>query len=141
MIYQLTLKNRFEDLEILSDWISELSRVLSISNRGTFRLQLATEEAVTNIIQNAYEEIGNHEIFVTVLKEGDRIQVSLRDDGVFFDPLAYPEVKLPSNLNLAQDGGLGIHLIRNYADECHYQRTENENILVLAIKDLDVVIR
>ncbi len=137
MTYQLTLKNRFEDLEVLSNWIDYLSEVLGISYRDTFRLQLATAEAVTNIIQNAYENKGEHDIFVDLSKEGETIKVSFRDNGIFFDPLAYPEAELPKNLESAKEGGLGIHLIRNYADACDYKRTNNQNILVLAIKDLD----
>ncbi|MBD2175990.1 ATP-binding protein [Pseudanabaena sp. FACHB-1998] len=139
MSYQLTLKNRFEDLEVLSNWIGDLSKLLGISHRGTFRLQLATEEAVTNIIQNAYENMGEHDIFVDLLKEENTVTVSLRDRGFFFDPLAYPEAQLPNSLEAAQEGGLGIHLIRNYADEFLYERIDNENILTLAIKDLDAV--
>jgi anti-sigma regulatory factor (Ser/Thr protein kinase) len=136
--HELGLKNRFEDLETLSTWIAELLDHIKLSPRGTFRLELVLEEAVTNIVQYAYDEGDTeHDITIALSCQGKMIQVEIRDLGLPFNPLQRPEVVLPSNLEDAHEGGLGIHLIRNYADECHYQRESNQNILTIVICDAD----
>ncbi len=135
--YVLELKNKVESLEILSDWIAELSGQLEMSQRGIFRLELALVEAVTNIVQYAYDDEAEHEITVRLHCKGKVIQAEIEDDGNPFDPLQRPEVVLPTNLEDAREGGLGIHLIRSYADECAYRREANHNILTIVVCDSD----
>lgn len=64
------------------------------------------------------------------------LQVQLRDDGQSFNPLDYPEAAQPKSLDEAVEGGLGIHLIRNYAQECRYERRGRENWFTIVL-DVD----
>jgi serine/threonine-protein kinase RsbW len=134
-MFELSLRNRLEDLSVLGEWLGNCAEQSGISERGIFRLQLVVEEAVTNIIQNAYLATDDHTIIVNLMVQENTIHVSIKDDGVAFDPLRHPEVVLPSNLEEAQVGGLGIHLMRRYTDTCNYQRKDNLNILTLIICD------
>lgn len=132
---ELSLKNKLEDLSFLSNWVSDRAEQLGISPRGIFRLQLVLEEVVTNVIQNAYLDNDEHMIHIKLDYQEGSIRVSVTDDGLAFNPLEHPKVSLPSKLEEAQVGGLGIHLMRCYTDVCNYQRKENVNILTLTICD------
>ncbi|HIK14685.1 MAG TPA: ATP-binding protein [Leptolyngbyaceae cyanobacterium M33_DOE_097] len=131
--YEFVLTNRVDDLTRLSEWINDLANQLQISAKGVFRVELILEEAVTNIINYAYVDNEEHTIRVTLLYLDQTLTVELRDDGIPFDPLQRPEVQLPKTLEEATEGGLGIHLIRSYVDECHYQREADSNVLTLKI--------
>jgi len=131
--YEFVLTNRLDDLTQLSQWINDLANQLQISAKGVFRVELILEEAVTNIINYAYVDDEEHTIRVTLLYSDQTLTVELRDDGIPFDPLQRPEVQLPKTLEEATEGGLGIHLIRSYVDECNYQRDEDSNVLSLKI--------
>jgi serine/threonine-protein kinase RsbW len=61
--------------------------------------------------------------------------VQIKDDGIFFGLLQYPEAALPHRLEDAVEGGLGIHLIKSYSEECNYQRVGSENVLTLVLID------
>jgi anti-sigma regulatory factor (Ser/Thr protein kinase) len=91
-------------------------------------------EAVTNVIQHGAEAGKGQEISVILEQVGGDIRVEVRDGGQPFDPLKQPEVVFPRTLDDASRGGLGIHLIRSYSDECRYRREGGENILTLVIR-------
>lgn len=135
--YEISLKNKLDELTTLSNWTQKISDRLQISSRCTFRLDLVLTEAVTNIIENAYCDDRQHDIKVSLEYEKKTIRVQLKDDGLPFNPLDRPELVLPTRLEEAQEGGLGIHLIRNYTDRCDYQREGSENVLILLIQDSD----
>lgn len=136
-VYEISLKNKLDELTTLSDWIQEISNYLQLSARSTFRLELVLTEAVTNVIEDAYCDDREHDIKVALAYEEGTIRVQLRDDGVPFNPLDRPQLVLPTRLEEAQEGGLGIHLIRSYTDRCDYYREGSENVLVMIIHNSD----
>jgi anti-sigma regulatory factor (Ser/Thr protein kinase) len=133
--YQLRLKNRLENLEILSAWVNQLSSQLCFSAKCTFRLDLVLSEAVTNVIENAYEDGAEHEIEVTLQYDAPLVKVQVCDDGLPFDPTQSEEVQLPKKLEDATEGGLGIHLMRSYTKEFTYQRLGDRNLLTMVLQD------
>ncbi|MEJ1972156.1 MAG: ATP-binding protein [Lacunisphaera sp.] len=51
-----------------------------------------------------------------------------------FDPLQVPVKVLPTRLEDATPGGLGLVLIRNYTDEVRYARVAGRNCLTLVFR-------
>ena len=135
MVDTLVLENKLDDLTKLSQWINNLAGRLGISPNDTFRLDLALAEAVTNIIRYAFEDSASHNIKVTMHYQYNNITVEIKDKGRPFDPLKHPKVIFPRSLEEASKGGLGIHLIRTYTDECYYRREGGANILTMVIYD------
>ncbi|HIK45776.1 MAG TPA: ATP-binding protein [Leptolyngbyaceae cyanobacterium M65_K2018_010] len=133
----LRLLNQLSELDRLSAWVAELSGRLGLSPRRTFQLDLVLAEAVTNIIENAYTDGAVHEINLAIDPTPPRLQIQIRDDGLPFNPLDHPEVVQPQSLDEAQVGGLGIHLIRSYAQECRYERQGNENWFTILLPRTD----
>jgi anti-sigma regulatory factor (Ser/Thr protein kinase) len=131
--YQLRLKNRLENLEILSAWVSQLANQLNLSAKCTFRLDLVLSEAVTNVIENAYEDGAEHEIEVILQYDEPLVRVQVCDDGLPFDPTQNAAVELPKKLEDATEGGLGIHLMRSYTKEFTYQRQGDRNLLTMVL--------
>jgi serine/threonine-protein kinase RsbW len=131
----VSFKNCFDSLELLSHWIASLGEDKGFSEKLVFELDLVLGEAVTNIIQNAYSDDQDHEITVLLHYGGDRVIVQIKDDGVFFDPLQHPEPLLPNTLEDAVEGGLGIHLIKNYVRDWAYKRQDEFNVLTLLLAE------
>lgn len=133
----LQLKNQLGDLAVLSDWVADVSARLGLSQKLSFRLDLVLTEAVTNIIENAYGDGADHTIALTLNCNPQTVEVLIVDDGIPFDPLQHPDVVLPTSLAEAQVGGLGIHLIRSYAQRCDYQRLADENHFTIVLSRAD----
>jgi len=61
--------------------------------------------------------------------EAEDVVLEIRDGGTAFDPLSQPspDVEAPPQ----REGGLGIYLLRSFADEVQYRREGDANVLSL----------
>lgn len=128
----LILENNPKELARLSHWIDSFTQQHNLAEKASFKMELAVVEAVSNIIDYAYD---NKQRAFSIASEivDNAIVIELEDNGRPFDPLASPDVDLAENLDEAKIGGLGIHLIRYYTDECIYQRENSTNKLKITI--------
>ena len=99
-----------------------------------FRIELVLTEAVTNIIKYAYSDEEQHDIVLELLHNKAEVSVKITDDGNLFDIREHPDAVLPTRLEEAKEGGLGIHLIRNFANTLDYRRQDNLNILTVRLE-------
>jgi len=92
---------------------------------------LAIEELVTNCIQYAYEEANEHTIMIVLSIEDGDLSISVIDDGHPFDPLTAPPPDFSLEVQDRPIGGLGIHLLRQLADNIAYERRDGTNRITL----------
>jgi anti-sigma regulatory factor (Ser/Thr protein kinase) len=99
------------------------------------KVELASEEALVNIIRHAYQELpGEIEIEVRAFPHS-HVEIVIQDRGPPFDPLEEDrEVDRTSSLEEREEGGLGIIFIRKYMDDVRYQRRGDQNVLTLVKK-------
>lgn len=96
-----------------------------------FKIRLAVEEVVENVVRYAYENgLGWLEINVE-LGENGVLMIKLRDGGVPFDPLAKEDPDLTLSVEDRPIGGLGIFLCKKLMDDVSYTFEDGCNILVL----------
>lgn len=116
--------------------MTERSADFELDQKLCLRLNLALEEAVTNVILYAYPEgMEPKRITVRMEKADDKLVVTLIDAGMAFDPTRKEQPDIAQPANERPIGGLGIHLIREIMTEVNYCRRRNRNRLTL-IKDL-----
>ncbi|KPL23815.1 MAG: hypothetical protein AMJ93_03760 [Anaerolineae bacterium SM23_84] len=98
---------------------------------------LAVDEAATNIILHGYER-GEGMIEIEMRRDGDALEIALRDGGVPFDPTCIPAPDLHLPLEIRAPGGMGIHLMRQVVDEVNYCTTpQGGNELTLVKRGLE----
>lgn len=117
--FELEVDSKLESLSIISDFISEVMGRAGSEARSIFEVQMAVDEACTNIIQYAYPEQKGIIILVCELVDDDFI-VTIRDKGKPFDPSWVPPPDLRADLDKRKIGGLGIHFMRKMMDEVSY---------------------
>jgi serine/threonine-protein kinase RsbW len=113
--------------------VSALAAAAGISPERQMRLELAVEEAVTNLCRHAYAGRGG-ELTVRINTTESALAVELEDAGPPFDPLAAPPPDLTLGLEQRRPGGLGIFLIRRSVDDVAYRRERERNILTMVMK-------
>ena len=114
----------------LIGWVEERCQEAGLEAGLTFKLMLAIEEAVTNVVSYAFAEAPPpHRIHLRLDIDADRCTAELVDNGRPFDPSAAPPPDLTGPLEERDPGGLGIHLIRNMADRVEYRREDGQNRL------------
>ena len=89
------------------------------------RALLALDEAFANVVNYA----GATRVDVWAFREEAVLTVKLVDDGVAFDPLAYTASE--REFDEFDEGGMGISLIKQTADQLAYERANNRNILTM----------
>jgi anti-sigma regulatory factor (Ser/Thr protein kinase) len=108
-------------------WLSEQH----VSFEAMYLVSLAIEELVTNCVKYGYRDSKDHTIDF-VLRVGDgTLRVEVIDDGNPFNPLDAPRPDLSLPPEDRPIGGLGLHLLRELADDLRYERRDGTNRLSL----------
>ena len=131
---QFTLKNRVAEIARLGERLGEFAAGHQLTPSVLYDLNLALEEAVTNIISHGYSDHREHEILVRIRVESGEVIAELKDDARAFNPLTAPEADVTTPLDEKTAGGLGIHLMRKLMDGIEYQRVEDGNLLIMKKK-------
>jgi serine phosphatase RsbU (regulator of sigma subunit)/anti-sigma regulatory factor (Ser/Thr protein kinase) len=128
---QVIIKNRIPEITRLSERLGEFAAGHQLTPSVLHDLNLALEEAVTNIISHGYSDNREHEILVRIRIEPGEVIAELKDDARAFNPLTAPDADVTKSVDERQLGGLGIHLMRKLMDEIEYQRLEDRNLLIM----------
>lgn len=126
--HTLVLKSGFRAAGEASAWARDLAHRHGVDQEQTEALDLCIVELVANISDYGYGNAPG-EIRLTLEFSAQRLTLALEDDGPAFDPLQQAAPQQPASLEEAQIGGLGIHLVRQFASDCHYRRTCHTNHL------------
>ena len=92
------------------------------------QMQLVVEEATLNSL--SYSQ-ATDPIQIECVVRKNTVTIRIVDNGVPFDPTDAEPLDLDATLFERQLGGMGIHIIRNYAESFQYTRYNNENRLTL----------
>jgi serine phosphatase RsbU (regulator of sigma subunit)/anti-sigma regulatory factor (Ser/Thr protein kinase) len=95
-------------------------------------LDLCVIELVSNTVFHAYSN-GPGEIGLELAFGPGSVSFTIIDSGPPFDPMSVPPHVVPASLEEATIGGLGIHLVRKIAAECHYERRGHENLFTVIV--------
>jgi serine/threonine-protein kinase RsbW len=129
MTFERLFANQLSDLGRVTEEAMGFLRQNGINARVQYALNLAIEEMGTNILKYSYDDQEAHTIRLHLqLAEGKAILV-LEDDGHEFNPLQAPAPDLNLSLDERKPGGLGICLVRQFADEVQYERRDGRNVL------------
>lgn len=131
-IVERTFPTRLDQLTAISEFITDGAQALGVAEQELFAIQMAVDEAATNIILHGYLEAGREGSFwVGCWKEGTDFVVQLRDQGRPFDPAAVPAPDLNAPLEEREEGGLGIFLMRRLMDRVAFSMEGEENVLTM----------
>jgi anti-sigma regulatory factor (Ser/Thr protein kinase) len=117
-----------QQVPIIRKNLSVLKAMWKIPNSEFKQVLFIVEELFSNIIRHAFNDSGDHEIELSVKKETDHIVIEITDDGIPFDPVSY-QSRSVSNPVGADEGGMGISLVRTFADGVSYRRINQKNHL------------
>jgi anti-sigma regulatory factor (Ser/Thr protein kinase) len=132
-IHRLTLRNDRAEIARMMTWLDDIVAPLGLSPRTAHSLRLCLEEAVTNIVIHAFEPYTVHDVQISLWHDDTGLHAELIDDGRPFDPLSHELPAAPKDLQSAHIGGLGIKLMRSFAERIAYQRCGKFNRLTLSL--------
>lgn len=95
-----------------------------------FKIQLAVEEIIENVVRYAYEN-GSGFMEVSTEKDGDTLIICFKDAGKPFNPLDKPDPDITMSATDRPIGGLGIYLCKQLMDELNYEYKDGCNTLTI----------
>ncbi|MCQ2094624.1 MAG: ATP-binding protein [Bacteroidaceae bacterium] len=96
-----------------------------------FKIRLSVEEAAENIVQYAYAEGEGYVVVKTERTPTNLLIITLRDEGVPFNPLEQDDPDITLSAEDRQIGGLGIFLCKKLMDKVSYTFENKCNILIM----------
>ena len=126
----LCVPNHLEQWPLLRRTLHEYGVCIGIEKRTLKKLEIALEEAVVNIISYSHATEIKLDIQRATFNQHSTLNVTLTDDGIPFDPTS-SKSDISKVIEERQIGGLGISLLRQIADELHYQHTNERNQLII----------
>lgn len=122
------------NLEQICDFVTECAANAGLDESEVYAVQLAVDEASTNIIEHGYGGECPSKIDITCETLEDGLKVILYDDAQPFEPTDVPEPETNVPLEELKPRGLGIFLMRKMMDEVKYQPTPDRGNTLTMIK-------
>lgn len=128
--YELTVPAHFENLALIGEFIVSVARRAGLDDQSVFNVQLACDEACTNVIEHACGEDGGP-IRISCTLRTDSLEIQIHDTGKPFDPAAVQEPDLDAPLEEREAGGLGLFFMRSVMDDVRFEFDESGNRLTM----------
>ncbi|HSL45244.1 MAG TPA: ATP-binding protein [Anaerolineales bacterium] len=96
-----------------------------------YDIQLAVDEACTNIISHGYAGMDPGSIILDLEVEIDKLIVTLTDFGHCFEPSSAPIPDVGAPIEERELGGFGLFFIQQSMDAMEYESTEDGNKMIL----------
>lgn len=121
-----TFAARLENLARICEFVTTVSREAGFDEADTYSVELATNEACTNIIEYAYSEGAEGRIECSIEADEKGVTIVIRDWGRPFDASAVPEKNFDVPLEELGPRGAGLRLMRGAVDEVVFEPLPGE---------------
>lgn len=119
--YRLKIPGQKDNLEIIRNFISGVATKVGFSEEDANKIELAVDEACTNVIKHAYQEDESENIDIAIKIDYQKLTVVVTDRGKSFN---FNEIDIPDMKEYLAElrvGGLGIYLMKMLMDEVDYK--------------------
>jgi serine/threonine-protein kinase RsbW len=120
-----TFPGQFESLAKISQFVVQAARAAGLNEDAVYAVDLAVDEACTNIIEHAYGGEGNGDIVCTCTTTPEGLKILLHDRGKKFTPSKVPLPNTKARLKDVKSRGAGLFLIYKMMDKVHFDFNED----------------
>ena len=130
------------ELEAQTD-LSEISRVNqelavfaakhSLGETAVQKVSIALDDLLNNIISYGFDDDEDHTIQIMFDYAEGRLDITVRDDGVPFNPFDQAQPDTALSVKERKIGGLGVLLVKELMSDVNYQRQQDSNVVTLTL--------
>jgi len=122
---------RYDSLEPISKFVIQAAQRAGLDDAAVYAVQLAVDEAATNIIEHGYGGENRGDIRCRCDIVADGLRITLEDQAPPFNPGAVPDPQLNVALDDVRPRGLGLFFMRKMMDEVDFQFSAQGNSLTM----------
>ena len=131
---QRTFPARFESLSAIDHFVADAAERAGFDGCTVYQVQLAVDEACSNIIEHAYGSEAHGVIECSLDVSAGALTIVLRDYGDPFDPESVPKPDVEASLEERTGGGLGLYFIRHLMDDVEFEFDREEGNRLTMVK-------
>jgi len=130
--HRITRAAHLESLDDFREFIKkQCARVPDINEEFLYDVQLAVDEACTNIMTHGYADLNPGSIILDLEIDPDELTITLTDFGHSFEPSHTPIPDVDAPIEERALGGFGLFFILQSVDAMDYRVTEDGNKMIL----------
>ncbi len=131
-----TFQGGFEKLAEIGEYIEEITIKAGLDESQSYAIQLAVDEAASNVIEHAYRGVSDGKIELTIEHSPQRMIIIVQDEGKPFDPEIVKKYNVEVPLEDMQERGAGLHLIKKIMDEVEFEFSADQGNTLKMVKML-----
>lgn len=131
---EATFSADFNNLDAIRDFVGEIAEQAGFSGKEVYAVQLATDEACSNVIEHAYQGVEGGDIEISCSVAGDSLTIVIHDHGMEFDITKVKKPNVGKKLEDREIGGLGVYLIQKLMDEVHFESSAKTGNYLTLVK-------
>ena len=124
--FHVSLPARLSKIRELSSMVEAFGDANGLSQQRVFVMNLALDELIANTVMHGLQDVPT-EIDITLQVHADRLVLTMEDNGRPFDPMRGRPADVTSSLEDRGVCGLGLHLIKTFADRLSYEFMNGRN--------------
>ena len=127
-LHRVTVRASADGVRQTFGEFERFSRAQGLSDDLRRRFMVALDEVLSNVTRHGRPE---GLVQVDFERAGNRLTVTVEDDGAPFNPLDAPSADTVSPLEQRRAGGVGIELVRRLLESVRYEHTGGRNRLTM----------
>jgi serine/threonine-protein kinase RsbW len=126
--FYLEITSDMANLAQVADFVADSARKAELTQKQFDDVQMAVDEAVTNVMEHAYAGRRDGRISIKFRSDEREFFVEIRDAGKPFDASKIKTPNTKSPLSKRSIGGLGIFFMRKLMDKVEFKQDNAGNI-------------
>ncbi len=118
--FQLTVTSDVSNLGTVADFITQAAEAGGLDDKAAYKVQMAVDEAVTNVIEHAYNGNTEGRIYISCEIRGNEFIVEILDFGQPFNAEKVRQPRIKGPLSRRNIGGLGIFFMKKLMDRVEF---------------------
>lgn len=127
----VSLSPRLSAVRGLAQMVEEFGDANKLPDQQIYMINLALDELITNTVSYGLRGVSRPRIEITLRVSETLLVLAMADNGRQFDPTESPKPDLSSTVDDRPIGGLGLHLVKTFADRVSYEYVDGRNRLTL----------
>ncbi|MBI3092358.1 MAG: ATP-binding protein [Candidatus Tectomicrobia bacterium] len=125
----LTVPSSTEFLHVVGAVMSEMAALAGFDDRQRRRIELAVDEACSNVLLCAYQQESEQSYRIGCVKEASELRITITDWGQDYAFPAAGELSLPAKLPDPSSANIGLYLIYQIMDEVTFVSQTQQHVL------------
>jgi serine/threonine-protein kinase RsbW len=134
--FTLHVPSSTQNLALIREFVTSVGVQAGLADEEVSKLELAVDEACTNVIEHAHAGDASKEVVVRAVFDEKMLRIEVEDTGAGFDPSALPEEEIAEMVHDRRSGGLGFRMMKTLMDEVSYEIVPGDQNRLRMIKRL-----